>query len=203
MRESKGEMMYTWTINGHTLEFIDESHTYLVDGEVVPSVTQLLNRKFGHKYDNIPAETLKKAAEYGTMVHKVVEEYCTKKKESDIRELHDFKFLKKYYGFTVYKNELPIILEFGGKTYAGRLDLILKTNGKRYAVADIKTTATLDKEYLGHQLNLYRMGVEQSYGLKIEHLYGIQLREGKRKFLEIPIKEEEWLLESLGLKETE
>lgn len=186
-------------LNGHQFEYDDDIHTYRVDGIIVPSVTQLLNRKFGHKYDDIPKDVLKKAAEKGTRVHLAVECYC-RGFDDGSREVRNFKFLKKYYGFEVKENELPIILTIGGKVYAGRLDMIFSLNDE-LAVADIKTTTTLDKEYLGHQLNLYRIGVEQTYKMNIKKLYGIHLREDTRKLVEIPIKEEEWLLQSLGLNE--
>lgn len=191
--------MDSWIINGRCLEYDDETHTYIVDGIIVPSVTQLLGIKFGHKYDDVSAETLNKAAERGTAIHKAIEDFCHGK-DSDMVEVMDFDFLMKHYGFDVLENELPIILDFDGKTFAGRLDLILKKRdeiGK--AVADIKTTSTLDKEYLGHQLNLYRLGVMQSYGFNITSLYGIHLKDGKRKVVNIPIKEETWLAESLNI----
>lgn len=194
--------MESCELNGRTLEYDDDTHTYFVEGVIVPSVTQLLNRKFGHKYDGIPKETLKSAAERGTLIHKVVEEWCKNRSESDIRELRDFQFLQNRYDFAVCENEIPIILDIGGKTYAGRLDMIIELKGL-FAVADIKTTSSLDKEYLGHQLNLYRIGYEQSYGKHIDTLYGIHLKDGTRKLVEIPIKEEEWLLKSLELTETE
>ena len=57
------------------------------------------------------------------------------------------------------------------------------------ALADIKTTSTLDKEYLAYQLNLYRLGYMQSYDEEITKLYGVHLRDDKRKFVEIPINE--------------
>ena len=191
--------MESWEINGQTLEYIDECHLYLVDGIIVPSVTQLLGRKFGHKYDGISSATLQNAAERGTMIHKAIEDYCHGV-ESDLEEVSDFAFLMDKYNFKVIENELPIILNIGGETFAGRLDLILqKSNEIGMAVADIKTTSTLDKEYLGFQLNLYRIGVEQSYGFNITSLYGIHLRQGKRKVVEIPIKEAEWLDESLNI----
>ena len=145
------------------------------------------------------------------MIHKAIEDYCLKGKESDLEEVKDFAFLQKYYQFVVQENELPIIVDFAGETYAGRLDLILlisdykdKGDGTyfrydKWAVADIKTTSTLDKEYLGHQLNLYRLGVEQCYGYIIENLYGIHLRKGTRKLVEIPIRSEEWLAKSLNI----
>lgn len=192
--------MESWEINGRWLEYDDETHTYIVDGIIVPSVTQILARKFGHKYDDVSAETLNKAAERGTAIHKAIEEFCKEGKQSDMTEVSDFEFLMKYYHFQVIENELPIILEFDGELFAGRLDLILKKGdelGK--AVADIKTTSTLDKEYLGYQLNLYRLGVEQSYGFNITSLYGVHLKDGKRKVVNIPIKEEQWLVESLNI----
>ena len=185
--------------SGHRLDYIDDTHTYRVDGLIVPSVTQLLKRKFGGKYDSIPTETLRKASERGTKIHKAIECYC-RGFDDGSKEVRNFKFLKKYYGFETVNNELPIVLKFGGKIYAGRLDLILKMNDE-LSVADIKTTSSLDKEYLGHQLNLYRIGVEQSYKLNIKRLYGIHLKDDTRKLVEIPIKEEEWLLQSLGLNQ--
>ena len=192
--------MDSWIINGRCLEYDDETHTYIVDGIIVPSVTQLLGIKFGHKYDDVSAETLNKAAERGTAIHRAIEEK-KKKKKSDMVEVMDFDFLMKHYKFKVIENELPIILDFDGETFAGRLDLILQKDEELgMAVADIKTTSTLDKEYLGHQLNLYRLGVEQSYGFNITSLYGIHLKDGKRKVVNIPIKEETWLAESLNIQ---
>jgi len=197
--------MESWEIKGRTLEYDDASHTYLVDGIIVQSVTQLLNRKFGKKYDSVDANTLKKAADRGTMIHKAIEDFCKEGLVSDLEEVKDFVFLQNYYKFAVVENELPIIVDFAGATYAGRLDLIIrfpreeKDDYASVAVADIKTTSTLDKNYLGHQLNLYRMGVEQCYGDYITDLYGIHLRKGTRKLVEIPIRSEEWLVKSLDI----
>ena len=109
--------MESWVINNRTLEYDDETHTYLVDGIIVPSVTQLLGRKFGHKYDDVDAGVLRKAAERGTMIHKAIEDYC-KSGVGDSIEVKDFAFLQKYHKFTVVQNELPIILDIGGDTFA-------------------------------------------------------------------------------------
>ena len=45
--------MERWEINGRTLEYDDESHIYLVDGIIVPSVTQILQVRFGNKYSKV------------------------------------------------------------------------------------------------------------------------------------------------------
>lgn len=193
--------MESWEIKGRTLEYDDASHTYLVDGIIVRSVTQLLKLKFGGKYDGIDAGVLKAAADRGTAIHKAIEEYCKTGRNEDVPEVRDFKFLQHHYNFYVTGNEMPIILDFAGETYAGRLDLILNMNlaDPCYAVADIKTTSTLDKDYLGHQLNLYRIGVEQCYDIVPQELYGIHLKDGKRKMVKIPIRSEKWLAESLNV----
>lgn len=178
------------------LEFEDMSHTYILNGICIKSVTQLLNVKFGHKYSDIDPDVLKKAAERGTQVHKAIEDYC-KGEEVNTDEVRGFKFLQKNYGFEVVENEKMLLLNFDGKYYGGRFDMIFKINGK-LALADIKTTSTLDKEYLAYQLNLYRIGVKQTYGYDIEELYGLHLRGDKRKLVKIPIVEEERLIGGLN-----
>lgn len=181
--------MDSWKINGYTLEYDDESHTYIVDGVIVPSVTQILGVKFGNKYAGVNRSTLERAASRGTEIHKAIEDFCRYGKDSELKELHNFKFLMTYYDVRVLENEIPIVVTKDGTPIAaGRLDLLLDLNGD-FAIADIKTTATLDKEYLAYQLNLYRIGYMQSYGIEITQLYGLHLREDKRKFVNIPVNE--------------
>ena len=177
-------------IAGHTLEYIDDIHTYLVDGVIVPSVTQILKLKFGSKYDNVSRQTLQRAAEKGTEVHEAIENYCKHGTESDLVEVRNFKFLQKQYQFKVLDNEVPVILFKDDEPIAaGRLDLVLKMDG-RIGGGDIKRTSTLDKEYLAYQLNLYRIAYLQCYDVAWEFLKGVHLRENVRKFIGIPINEQ-------------
>ena len=183
--------MESWNLNGYTLEYDDDTHTYLVDGVIVPSVTQVLQVKFGGMYTNVAPEILKKAGERGTAVHKSIEDYCTKGIDLGTTEVRHFRFLKSYYDLKPVKNEIPIIVcKDDIPVTAGRLDMIIDKGDDR-AVADIKTTSTLNKEYLAYQLNLYRLGVLQCYHDlgDITKLYGIHIREDKRKLVEIPINE--------------
>lgn len=184
--------METWSIGTNILEYDDDTHTYLVDGVIVPSVTQVLGVKFGDKYAGVDRDTLQRAAYRGTLVHKSIESYC-KGDETlrEVKEVRNFRFLLNYYAYQVRQNEVPIIIyRFCKPVAAGRLDLILSDElNENYAVADIKTTATLDKEYLAYQLNLYRIGYIQSYGRSITELYGVHLRDDKRKLVKIPINE--------------
>ena len=193
----KNSDINTTIINGHTLEFIENGHIYVCDGEIVPSITQILKLKFGGKYDHVNRQTLQKASEKGTMVHEAIEKYCKYGYESDLPELRNFKFLQRAYKFDVLCNEVPVILSFDGEPVsAGRLDLVIEKIGEDGAlhgergIADIKRTSTLDKEYLAYQLNLYRIAYQQCYGMKIDFLKGIHLREEKRKYVDIPINED-------------
>lgn len=181
--------MESWKINEYTLEYDDDSHIYLVDGVIVPSVTQLLKSKFGNKYDLVNPAVLERAAIRGTAIHEAIEKYCKTGESDGSREVHNFNFLRTRYNFEVLANEVPIVISDKEPIAAGRLDLVLSINGHK-AIADIKTTAVLDKEYLYYQLNLYRVGYMQSYGGEIEGLYGVHLKNEKRKLVNIPINSE-------------
>lgn len=184
-------MIESCNIKGGTLEYIDESHTYIYNGVILPSVTQCLKKRFGGKYDGIPAEIMKRASERGTRVHKAIEEYVKKNLENyGVEEFRNYKFLEKHYKFKAVESELPVVLfKNGVPVCAGRLDLILKIKNE-YAVADVKTTSTLDKNYLAYQLNIYRVALAQCYNWNITKLYGLHIRTDKRKLVEIPINEE-------------
>lgn len=189
---------FSQEISGHTLEFFEDEHLYLVDGIIVPSITQILAYKFGGKYAHVRKDVLERAAQAGTAVHEAIERYCTTGEECELPELRNFKFLQRQYGFVVRKNEVPVILfdVCEGSTSwtdnppiaAGRLDLVLQM-GIEFGGADIKRTSTLDKEYLAYQLNLYRVAYRQCYGIEWDFLRGIHLREDVRKFVQIPINE--------------
>ena len=132
---------------------------------------------------------MQRAAEKGTEVHAAIENYCKTGEDNGLKEVHNFKFLQRAYNFKVVGNEIPVILFMDGTPVsAGRLDLVLEIDGK-IGLADIKRTATLDKEYLAYQLNLYRIAYQQCYNTPIDFLKGVHLREDTRKFVDIPINE--------------
>ena len=191
-------MDYTVELCGHTLEYFDEDHLYVVDGVIVPSITQILKLKFGKKYDCVSPETLNRAAEAGTAVHEAIEHYVKTGEEQNIPEVRNFKFLQSKYGFTVKDAEVPVILfNECGPIAAGRLDLVIENDGKT-GLADIKRTSALDKEYLAYQLNLYRIAYQQCYDGVVDFLKGIHLRESVRKYVDIPINDD--LVEELVSK---
>ena len=182
-------MMESFEIKGKILEYIDDIHTYIYDGIVLPSITQMLKVKFGNKYDGISSEVLERAAEQGTALHKAIEDFEKQGIESAVPELRNYKFLKRAYKFECIDNEVPVVLFQDDEPIAcGRLDLVIK-EGDAIGLGDIKRTSALDKNYLAYQLNLYRIAYQQCYGIEIAFLRGIHLRNDVRKYIPLPINE--------------
>lgn len=170
------------TINDHVIEYVDDGHIYLVDGVIVPSITQLLKPVSSEMYKDVPRSVLDKAAERGTMIHKAIEEH-----DDSIPEARNFRWVMEKKHCTVEAQEIVVMLE--EPLACGRLDLVLMRDGK-LGIADIKTTSSFQKEYVGLQLNLYRLAYQQSYHRDIEWLAGIHLRGNTRKMHMIPINED-------------
>ena len=180
-------MDFTKEINGHILEFYEDDHTYLVDGLIVPSVSEVLSVKFGKKYTGVSEATLKARAEEGTHIHEQIEMFCKTGEAEELPEVRNFKFLQKAFKFEVVDNEVPVILwERSEPICAGRLDMVIKKDGE-LGLADIKRTSVLDRDYLFYQLNLYKIAYEQCYWQDIGFLTGLHLKEDKRKYAPIPI----------------
>lgn len=183
--------METFSIKGGTLEFYPETHTYLYDGLMLPSVTEIIDKKF-NDYADVPKDILNRAAERGTKVHKQIENYCKSGVDDGSTAIRNFKFLQSQYGFEVLDNELPLVIfnDDNIPVACGRLDMTIEMDG-RVGIADIKTCSALNKPKIAYQLNMYRLGLMQSYGVQAEFLKIIHIRDDKRKFIDMPINEAE------------
>ena len=176
-------------MNGHIVEFIPEQHIYVIDGIITPSVSEILAFKF-YDYSGVPREMLQRASERGTELHKAIEEYEKTGKTSELKELKNYQFLKKHYGFENIDNEVTVMYERDGRTlYAGTLDQLIKIDGK-LGINDFKRVSAPNKNKIAYQLNLYRLAYEQTFKQKIDFLAFTHLREDVRKFRRLPIDEE-------------
>ena len=183
------EEITTWNIKGHIVEFIDDIHQYLVDGCMVDSVTQILGVKYKNDYASVPPTVLDNASKRGTAVHKAIENFNVSGYDDGSEAVRNFKFLQKQYGFEVLDSELPIVIFKDDMPIAcGRLDMTMLMDGET-GIADIKTVSALNKEKIAYQLNLYRIGLMQSYGVDAKFLKIIHLRDGIRKVIDSPINE--------------
>nr|DAX66792.1 MAG TPA: Mitochondrial genome maintenance exonuclease 1, DNA complex, DNA exonuclease [Caudoviricetes sp.] len=196
--------METFSIKGGTLEYFDETHTYLYDGIMLPSVTQILGVKYKNDYASVPPAVLNNAAKRGTAVHKAIENFNVSGYDDGSEAVRNFKFLQKQYGFEVLDSELPIVLFKDDIPIAcGRLDMTMLIDGQT-GIADIKTVSALNKEKIAYQLNLYRIGLMQSYGVDAQFLKIIHIRDGIRKVIDSPVNEDmTWELINKILEENE
>ncbi len=170
------------------IEFIESSHTYLLDGVIIPSVSNILSTVlFPNKYSAVNPAVLERAAQFGTNVHKAIETGFDLFLTEQEQEVYD-----RYLELVIKHNIKPSINEriVNTNDYAGTLDMIGHV-GFDLSLLDIKTTYQLDKEYLSWQLSFY----EYAYGFKFEKLYCIWLpKKGKAQLVEIQRKTEEELL---------
>lgn len=181
--------METFSIKGGTLEYFDDTHTYLYDGLMLPSVTQILSVRYKNDYASVPPAVLNNAAKRGTAVHKAIENFNVSGYDDGSEAVRNFKFLQKQYGFEVLDSELPIVIFKDDMPIAcGRLDMTMLIDGQT-GIADIKTVSALNKEKIAYQLNLYRIGLMQSYGVDAKFLKIIHLRDGIRKVIDCPVNE--------------
>ena len=196
--------METFSIKGGTLEYFDDTHTYLYDGIMLQSVTQILGAKYKNDYASVPPAVLDNASKRGTAVHKAIENFNVSGYDDGSEAVRNFKFLQKQYGFEVLDSELPIVIFKDDMPIAcGRLDMTMLIDGKT-GIADIKTVSSLNKEKIAYQLNLYRIGLMQSYGVDAKFLKIIHLRDGIRKVIDSPINEGmTWELIDKYLEESE
>lgn len=170
--------------NSTKLEFDKETHTYIKDGIILTSVTQLLQELFPLKYENVPKEILDQKAEYGSSVHKLIEIIEKKKPKNPLG------YIRRYYNPNIYQEEsLKDYLKIKDKykieitdsekmisykmLYAGTLDLKGYVNGKS-AIIDIKTTYELDELYVSWQNSLYELADG-----KVDELYCLWLPKGR------------------------
>ena len=173
------------------LLFYDDTHRYTVDGEEVPSVSELIRFITRELYTDTPQYFMEGAAARGTLVHKATEsldEFGKVECEDDIAP-----YIQAYVSFLKdcqpnwEKIEWPIC---NGTRYAGTVDRYGELNGKK-VVLDIKTTQSISgmhKLLYGAQLTLYKMAVEQER--PVEKLVVLQLKkDGSYKL--IPIEENE------------
>ena len=145
------------------LQFCEKTHTYTVNGLVVPSVSEIMKPLSAAHYGGIDTDTLNKAANRGTIVHAAVENYLLFGIEDISKELRGY-----FDGFKKWIDEVkpvPIKTEcrIYHKTlnYAGTADLPCYIDDVPTLV-DFKTTATVAKVLTRVQLEAYKITTETS-----------------------------------------
>lgn len=181
------------------IEFLEDTHTYLADGIIIPSVSELIRFNFPEAYANIPDRILKKKASYGTKVHQTIEAFL--RKEFTLEELkkkridpdikiavEQFESLRRKWMFEI--KDMEQIVSWRNK-FAGQFDLLTVDN----FIIDIKTTTDLHEDWLALQLGLYYL----ASGIKKDFGYCMWVPKGKMaKVIKIPVVDEEKCAQLVG-----
>ena len=141
-----------------TCTYNEEWHTYRYNGEIIPSVTQLLD---DGTYIGIPEDILESARVRGLLIHKEIENYLKHQEMGYTDEFYEF--------LNIYTTEQEKFLDkaiFDIKTYA--------------------TATKKNKEKCLKQEKMYAEAIEYLTGEKIDKFYMIHLPKGKKgKLIEL------------------
>lgn len=152
------------------LEFDAATHTYTVNGQVLPSVTQILDPYTG--FDFVDPETLRIAAEFGTNVHTACHLYNTGELDHESLDPRVELYLHGWINFLEDTGATVIVSEryvwHPQYRYAGTLDSIcyLGKPGHRELV-DIKTGSSIPRT-TGPQTAAYTAAWGEHEGEKIK-----------------------------------
>ena len=179
--------MEKWIINNNVLEYDDETHTYYVDGVIVPSVTQVIKFVYPSTYKDIDPSILERARKLGVKMHKDIEDYENGLQVEHSEELDSYVKLKSFIKWKVEHSEIPIIIyNKGNPLCAGRIDQIINIADEWY-VNDLKRTSEVHYKNLTLQLSLYAIGYEQCYGKSIKGGYCSHLKKDVGEFISIKL----------------
>ena len=173
------------------LIFREQDHVYMLDGEQLPSVSDLCRFLHREIYKDAPLWRMEAAAERGTAVHKATQELDATGR-TEIEEAY-LPYLKAYTAF-LEKHSVSWTMteqafhhpELG---YAGTIDRYGLID-KHTALVEIKTTSQLYKPLCRAQTNLYRLMLIAN-GFPVDRLYVLHLkRDGKYRLAPMEIDED-------------
>lgn len=151
------------------------AHTYTLDGVSLHGITHMIEHQlFPDKYKGVPQAIMRRAADRGTVVHESCELADDILIASDMPEVQNYQRLKSEQHLTYEASEYLV----SDNTYfASCIDKVYREADDTFTLADIKTTAKLDTEYVRWQLSIYAHLFEmQNPGAKVLRLIAIWLR---------------------------
>lgn len=151
------------------------AHTYELNGHKLMGVTPIVNWVFNKTYDGISAETLARAAERGSGVHRACQLFddCGLMDEEYTREVEAYRNICTGAGLTPLLSEYLVSNE---QDLASSIDKVFRPVDGCYPLADLKATSAYHAENVTLQLSLYAWLFElQNPERKAGRLYCIWL----------------------------
>lgn len=166
------------------IEFYKESHQYVNPdtGKELSGITGIIkDLVFPDKYTGVSEEVLKAAAERGTVIHDMCEEFAINGTVEAFMP-DEVQAFVNHFSISGTKFIAAEYLVSDEQNIATMIDLV-DEDGNLY---DIKTTSTLDKEYLSWQLSICACLFEiQNIGKTAGKLFGIWLKGDRCEVVEV------------------
>ena len=143
------------------ITFDSVNHRYFKDGNLKPSVGEIVNYYLNIDLSNIPPETLAKAQNRGTDIHVMCEKILSGEDFETIysKEYKDFEYLRKKHKIKGNSIEEIVYAWTPYGDYCGTLDLY---DNKSCILYDFKTSYEKHIEEWTIKENLYRYALEQN-----------------------------------------
>ncbi len=168
--------------------FNEEKHEYIVNGKVVPSVSEIMKCATCLYYtDEIPPRILELACIKGSAVHKAIEEYLLFDEYSIEERYQDYmnNFLK---WLDDYKPEIiKVEYKMTNGEFAGTCDLICKIDNKIIGI-DHKTSSQIHTKMIAIQ----ESGYDELCDIKIDEWYVLHLTKKDYEFKKIELRKDIW-----------
>lgn len=186
-------------LNKIPVRFDEEPHTYTntQTGEVYNGITgTLIRRVFPNKYKFVDEETLRKAAEHGSKVHREIEEGESFGAAPEEKEAQNYFALKEREGLVCITTEYTVS---DMEHYATNIDGVYDAGDGTVILADYKTTSKFDRESVSWQLSICAQFFEMNNPeLKVSKLIGIWLRGEIAEVIEVKRKTEKEILDLIA-----
>ena len=158
--------------------FDEENHTYKLGEKYLSGITGVLHRHlFPDEFDGISESVLNHAAQYGTSVHKSIENFESQWINDGSQEVADYIQIIKDYNLSHEISEYTIT---DGENYASNIDKVYRVSDDTFNLADLKTYSAMSPDKLEKakwQLSIYSMMFEkQNPKAKVGRLFVIHIR---------------------------
>ena len=158
--------------------FKEEEHEYWLGDKQLSGITGMLQRQlFPDEFDGIPEEILKTAAQYGTSVHKSIEDFDKNWENDGTQEVNDYIEICKNYDLTHEASEYTVT---DGKNWASNIDKVYRVDDDTFDLGDIKTYGQMTSDKLEKarwQLSIYAYLFElQNKKANVDKLFIIHIR---------------------------
>ncbi len=171
------------------LVFDEKEHRYFLNGKELSGITGVITHQlYPNAFDGIPVRVLEASAEYGHLVHKILENWDKLwQKDKNSIELQDYISICKEYGLT---HEASEYLVTDGQNFASAIDKVYRLDDTTVSIGDIKTvygdmSKAANKEKLERatwQLSIYKYMFElQNPQMKVKDLFVLHIRCKERK----------------------